>query len=488
MHHQPVSFNWRWPGFIGAAAVLWLVVASLHQAYATPVVEPVETTLRQAQGTVVEPHLTYGFNVAVLDEARLNQIGFNGVKLFSPPGARLPYRVLLRVEADASHMADLDGFAANLHWLAQTYGPYIDAYEIGNEPNLDASYGWHAPPVASDYAQLLCRAYQTIKAADPASVVISAGLAPTGRVSGNWNGHPGHNGLYQDEREYLREMIQAGAGGCLDAVGYHPYGFRADFDAPPDLHGGTPETNCINGFCFRGVEQIYGIMQQYGLGHKEVWATEFGWIIEPPSHCLNDPGWQGRQWQIVSAAKQAENLAGAFAYAHEHYPWMGGMYIFNLNFNLASWYPECEQMRYYGVAERPAETALTALEKFPLRGRMQGNGSNSLLALVETGEQPLDISFRTSIQNSGWDTFTFTTAVTPGLPATVTPTSGAVDPFATSSLTITITSDGLTPGIYQSQLQITASEGTANGERQIGLAIWVADSWERVYLPLVIRP
>lgn len=488
MRHHLSRIRRPWAALVGAAALLFLLPAFFHQAHGTLVVEPVETALQQAQGTVVEPHLTYGFNVATLDDARLNSIGFNGVKLFSPPGARLPYRVLLRVEADASQMTDLDGFAASLHGLAQNHGPYIDAYEIGNEPNLDASYGWHAPPVASDYAQLLCRAYQAIKAADPASVVISAGLAPTGRVSGNWNGRPGHNGFYQDEREYLREMFQAGAGSCLDAVGYHPYGFRADFDAPPDLHGGTPETNCVNGFCFRGVEKIYEIMQQYGLGHKEVWATEFGWIIEPPSHCLNDPGWQGRQWQIVSAAKQAENLAGAFAYAHEHYPWMGGMYIFNLNFNLAPWYPECEQMRYYAVAERPAESALTALEKFPLRGRMQGSGSNSLLALVETGEQPLDIIFHTSIQNSGWETFTFTTAVTQGLPVTVTPASGAVDPLATSNLTITISSDGLTPGIYQSQLSLTASEGTANGERQIDLTIWVADSWERIFLPLVNRP
>jgi hypothetical protein len=487
MHHQPVSFNWRWPGFIGAAAFLWLVVASLHQAYATPVVEPVETTPRQAQETVVEPHLTYGFNVAVLDEARLNQIGFNGVKLFSPPGARLPYRVLLRVEADASQMANLDGFAANLNWLAQTYGPYIDAYEIGNEPNLDASYGWAASPIAADYAQLLCQAFQAIKAADPTAIVVSAGLAPTGRVTGNWHGHPGHNGFYQDEREYLREMIQAGAGSCLDAVGYHPYGFRADYDAPPDLHGGTPETNCINGFCFRGVEKIYEIMQQYGLGHKEVWATEFGWIVEPPAHCLEDPGWQGRQWQIVSEAKQAENLVGAFAYAHEHYPWMGGMYAFNLDFNLVPWYPQCEQMRYYAVAERPAETALTALEKFPLRGRMY-RSHERFIALVETAAQPLDIIFSADLGNSSWEAFTFETSLSSGLAATVAPASGTVAAWSSTRLTITVTSDELTPGIYQSQLQITANEGTANRELAIELAIWVADSWERVYLPLVNRP
>ena len=44
----------------------------------------------------------------------------------------------------------------------------------------------------------------------------------------------------------------------------------------------TDPRNCDQGFCFRGAEKIYEIMQQQGLGDKKVWATEFGWITQPP--------------------------------------------------------------------------------------------------------------------------------------------------------------------------------------------------------------
>src|SRR5690606_3607340 len=151
-----------------------------------------------------------------------------------PPTYDLPQQVLLRIDATHAQLSDIAAFADGVEAVAQNHGDYIDAYEIGNEPNLDASYGWAAPPIAADYQQLLCAAYDRIKPADPAAVVVPAGLAPTGRVSGDWNGHPGHNGLYQDEREYLRELLAGGAGNCFDALGYHPYGYRANFDAVPD--------------------------------------------------------------------------------------------------------------------------------------------------------------------------------------------------------------------------------------------------------------
>jgi hypothetical protein len=483
MNTDPSLRRRKWATILWLSLLPLLLVVTLHRA-APGEVQGAENGVTAVEQ--IEPHLIYGFNMALWDEARVNSIGFNGVKLFSPPGHRMPFRVLLRVSAEAGHMADLDGFAANLHQLAQTYGPYIDAYEIGNETNLDASYGWHAPPIASDYTQLLCRAYQAIKTADPHSVVVSAGLAPTGRVTGNWNGHAGHNGLYQDEREYLREMFQSGAGDCLDAVGYHPYGFRADFDAEPDISSGNPDISCANGFCFRGVEKIYEIMaHEYGLGHKEVWATEFGWIVEPPAECLDDPGWQGRQWQIVSEAKQASNLAGAFQYAHENYPWMGGMYVFNLNFNQAPYYPLCEQMRFYSVADRPAEAALTALEKFPLRGRMEGVGGDSFAAFVKTDEQPLTIHFQTQLRNTGWEPFTFTATVMTPFPTAISPMQAVLPPGETAVISMTLLSEGLDPGIYQGAVYFTADASAANQLWPVSLMIWVADEWERVYLAIV---
>ncbi|MCB0037198.1 MAG: hypothetical protein KDE51_24370, partial [Anaerolineales bacterium] len=141
--------------------------------------------------------LGYGFNVAEWDTSKLQEMGFNWMKVFNAPGSQQPVNVLLRVDVNASTLNNLDGFRSSMSNLAQNNGEYIDAYEIGNEVNLDASYGWATSPLAADYVQLLCAAYQEIKTHDPTAVIVSAGLAPTGRVSGNWEGHAGHNGLYQ---------------------------------------------------------------------------------------------------------------------------------------------------------------------------------------------------------------------------------------------------------------------------------------------------
>jgi len=299
-----------------------------------------------------------GIAVAQHDSSQVLELGFDWMKVYDPPLIREPVNVLIRLDATATHLANLAAFDAQVRQIASYYGKHIEAYQIGNEVNLNAN-GWEAPPNAADYVQVLCTAYHTIKQIDPSAIVVSAGLAPTGRVVGNWNGHPGHTGQVQDEREFLKEFIGARGGHCLDVVGYHPIGFSADYDAQPDVNGGAPQTNCTNGFCFRGVEKIYEIMQARDLGHKQVWATEVGWIVAPPDNCLSDPRWQGRAWQIVTPEKQADNLVGAFHYARTHWPWLGAMFVFNLNFNEAVYYDTCEQMRYYSVQGRPSETALS---------------------------------------------------------------------------------------------------------------------------------
>jgi hypothetical protein len=433
------------------------------------------------------PHLGYGANVAAWDIPLLQSIGFNWMKVFNPPGARLPVNILARVEASAADLDRPNAYAHDVGQLAAGHGPYVEAYEIGNEVNLDASYGWAAPPDAAGYVSLLCRAYTAIKAADPQAIVVSAGLAPTGRVNGIWNGHPGHNGLYQDEREYLKEMLDAGAGDCLDAVGYHPYGFSASYDAPPDVYSNNPDLNCVNGFCFRGTEKIYEIMAGRGLGHKQVWATEFGWIVEPPGHCLDDPGWQGRQWQIVGEAEQAANLAGAYQYAEANWPWLGGLFLFNLNFNTADYYPECEQMRFYGIEDRPAEAALKAIPKnpAPLAGILESDPP-AVLLVVGHAEQPRTQLFSIRLANTGWNTITYN--VSAGGGAAVVPTipnpSGQLGTGQEKTVQVVVNSGTRPVGVYSGSLVIEATPGTLNAPVTIPIELRVAPAVHRLFLPI----
>ncbi len=305
------------------------------------------------------PSFGYGMVMAGPDNLWPQWIGFNFQLVFDPPQFSLSNE-LMRLEVDALDLNDLSALSRRIHQIVRDNAS-VEAFEIGNEPNLASE--WHAAPNAANYRQVLCAAYSAIKNTRPWAMVVSGGLAPTGRVVGAWNGHLGHDGLRQDEREFLSEFITAGGSDCLDAVGYNALGFRANYDAAPDVDGGTVETNCASGLCFRSVEKAYAIMQRRGLNHIPIWATEVGWLVTPPSSCLSDPRWQGRIWQIVTPVQQATNLVGAFHYARLHWPWMRAMFVFNLDFNLAPWYDECEQMRYYSVVGQPAFLALGRMSR-----------------------------------------------------------------------------------------------------------------------------
>ncbi len=465
----------RWLTFLTVFVLVWLgVVWSNKPAGAIP------------------PHLGYGANVAEWDISLLSSMGFDWIKVFNAPGSALPQHALLRVDANYTHLSNVNGFGNAVQSLAQNNGAYIDAYEIGNEVNLDASYGWGASPIAADYKILLCEAYSRIKAVDPTAIVVSAGLAPTGRVQGNWNGHAGHNGLYQDEREFLREFLDAEGGACFDALGYHPYGYSADFDATPDVGSSDPTQNCINGFCFRGVEKIYEIMDtEYSLGHKTVWATEFGWIVEPPAHCLSDPSWSGRIWQIVTPEKQASNLRGAYEYAEAHYPWMGGLFVFNLNFNMANYYPECEQMRFYSVQGRPAQTALTAMPKNAAAlGPHLYVPVSELSFMIAAAEQPITLPFVIPVGHGGMrDSFSYTATVDNA--AAVVPVldgaTGTLWPGQEATITGTIANEARPQGHHTGTITINASPGTGNTPVVIPVQVWVVDEIYRVYVPFLVQ-
>jgi hypothetical protein len=304
------------------------------------------------------PPFGYGMVMAGPDNLWPQWIGFNYQLVFTSP-VLSGRNELMRLAVNA---VDLDDLSAMQNRVSQivSANSSVESFQIGNDPNL--SSGWNAPPNAADYSQALCAAYQSVKQTRPWAQVVSGGLATTGRVTGTWNGHLGHNGSRQDEREFLEEFINAGGGDCLDAVGYNTLGLGTNYDAVPDVKGGTPATDCDDGRCFRSVEKAYVVMRGHGL-NKPVWVTGVGWLTAPPASCLSDPRWQGRTGEIVTPAQQSDNLVGAFQYARFHWPWLKAMFVFNLDFNLAPWYDECEPMRYYSVAGQPAFLALGAMSK-----------------------------------------------------------------------------------------------------------------------------
>jgi hypothetical protein len=179
----------------------------------------------------------------------------------------------------------------------------VTAYEILNEPNLP--FEWGGSPSPSGYAAFLKAAYRGVKQGDPSALVIGGGLSPaTG----------GAGGTIEDV-DFLRGMYAAGAKGSMDAMAIHNYGGNNEPERDPG--------DC--GICFRRAEIYRQVMVDAGDAATPVWATEFGWLLDP-GHNMGQ-----YDWMRVSAEKQADYVVRAFTYARANWPWMTGLLLSNLD-------------------------------------------------------------------------------------------------------------------------------------------------------------
>ena len=163
---------------------------------------------------------------------------------------------------------DLNQFADFVRLLLDKLGPYVDAIEIWNEPNLRREWTGNRPIAGASYMELFRVAYDTIRAYSPNIAVVTAGLAPTGN----------HSGVSVDDRAFLRQMYQAGLARYPDVkIGIHPYSW-----------GNPPDFLCCNAvegqgwddqpqFFFQQTIRDYrGIIAANG-DNAQMWVTEFGW-------------------------------------------------------------------------------------------------------------------------------------------------------------------------------------------------------------------
>lgn len=309
----------------------------------------------------------YGLNLKGLnyDDDSLQKaidLGWEWVKIYDhPPAERLPFKVLYRVNLPRPD-EDWDQWGHYRFLDAQLYADRIDAWEIGNEPNLIEE--WGQPPDPGAYARLLEVAYQQIKAADPDAIIVSAGLAPL-----NARSDPHH----LNDLDYLRAMYQHGAAEHFDVLGLHTFGFGRLPEVAPDgeicprprvgrqtyvrVEGPRIARGCqpVQGLCFRRAEQIRALMVEYGDGDKPAWATEFGWLIRPPPCCITRSDWDAHHWQAVSEGQQGRYLLRAYDYAEQNWPWMQAMFLWNLDWSRYQpddeHCPNCETMGAYSILD-----------------------------------------------------------------------------------------------------------------------------------------
>jgi hypothetical protein len=194
-----------------------------------------------------------------------------------------------------------------------------------------------------------------------------------------------------------------------------------------------------------------------------------------------------RAWQIVSDQKQASNLVGAFTYAEANYPWMGGMFVFNLNFNTAPWFELCDPMRFYSVEGRPAETALGSMPKNPVSTNPVMSVSPAVLRwLVDVDDMPTAQSFSFNLSNGGWQPMPYTISLLTAndFSLTLPQPTGEVGILQPAPIQVTIQiSQPL--GIYTAALQINSTPNTVNAPTTVPIEINVVLQVYKAMLPII---
>lgn len=241
-----------------------------------------------------------------------------------------------------------------LYALASRYRGRIRAYQIWNEPNLAREWGGNEPDPGA-YVDLLGRAYEAIKRADPNAMVISAGMSPTGTWSPD----------ARPDDWFVESMYVAMGGsseGHFDVMGAHGAGFASPPETDPSVVEADADKGGHRSMAFRRIEDLREIMVRNGDADKQIALLEFGWTSDPRPESTY-------YWHAVSEEVKADYIVRAYQFARENWaPWIGLMSVFSVADH--DWTPDHEQY-WWAITEpgfpefrpRPAYLALKAMPK-----------------------------------------------------------------------------------------------------------------------------
>ena len=224
------------------------------------------------------------------------------------------FRLLLGVVGDKHALAnDFNGHVAQLSaFVAELARNGADAIEIWNEPNLDREWP-HGQIHGAKYTEMLRAAYSAIKAANPATLVISGAPAPTGAEGA-------FPGAVVNDDNFMRQMAQAGAAQYMDCLGLH---YNEGIVSPRN-NGGDPRDN----YPTRYFGSMLNRGAQFFPDSKICW-TELGYLS---GEGMGAPIPASFAWaNNVSVAQQAEWIADAARLSRESGR-VSLMIVWNVNF------------------------------------------------------------------------------------------------------------------------------------------------------------
>ena len=222
-------------------------------------------------------------------------------------------------------------FYTMLTEVVSRYRGQVQAYEIGNEPNLASEVGGEVE--IPRYFETVKAGYLAIKRTEPTAIVVLGSLLATGTDD---------PAIAVSAPTFLRKLYAYKKGqirGLFDALGFHPASAinppEAHFPGqpgsgvcPPGLGATAPCYRDAPDFYFRQVEDMRRIMEEHGDWAKQLWITEFGW-----DSCVGGPVPPGYEYcQLITEEEQAAYTVRAIAYARANWPWVGPMLLWNLNY------------------------------------------------------------------------------------------------------------------------------------------------------------
>ena len=225
------------------------------------------------------------------------------------------YKVLLSSIGDKNSVTNAsyqDGFGT---WAASQAACGADAIEVWNEANIDRE--WPTGQISgANYVELIKRVYPKVKAANGATIVISAAPAPTG-----FAGAAGISDPVVNDDVWYQQVADAGGAQYVDCIGVH----YNEGVVSPKVTSGDPRDN----YPTRYFQTNLGRALSPFPGMKACF-TEIGYLSPEGYGPL--PG--GFAWGAnTSVAEQAQWLGEAAVLASQ----LGNvrlMIVFNLNFTL----------------------------------------------------------------------------------------------------------------------------------------------------------
>jgi uncharacterized protein YraI len=172
------------------------------------------------------------------------------------------FRILLGVVGWPYQLNNGGYFEAYAGYVGGLAALGADAIEVWNEPNLDREWpnGQLNPGM---YTQLLAQSFNSIKANNGNTYVISAALAPTGAESA-------FPGAVVNDNNYLAGMVAAGALNYMDCVGAH----YNEGIVPPTWNSGDPRSEYYTRYYNGMVNTYWGIIG----GRRPLCFTELGYL------------------------------------------------------------------------------------------------------------------------------------------------------------------------------------------------------------------